>query len=186
MRSVRSLALPVVLCAVSVAHAGVLPEDRADVLFHSYSGDGVTIQGPSVLVRKQFAGKFSASANYYVDEISSASVDVVTIASPYVEKRTQYSVGLDYLHDRWLMNIGFTQSEENDFSAETVSIGVSQDFFGDLTTPEPWIFSMRRCRIAPRRRELQRASATSTLPARALADPHAEFADGAFVRVDYR
>jgi hypothetical protein len=122
------------LCGLHPVSAGVLPEDRADVLFHSYDGGGVTIQGPSVLVRKQFAGKFSASANYYVDKVSSASIDVVTTASPYDEERTQYSVGLDYLHDRWLMNIGLTKSEENDYTAETFSFGVSQDIFGDLTT----------------------------------------------------
>jgi hypothetical protein len=118
----------------AAAFGGVLPEDRADVLFHSYDGGGVTIQGPSLLVRKQFAGKFSASANYYVDKVSSASIDVVTTASPYKEERTQYSVGLDYLHDRWLMNLGFTTSEENDYVADTFSFGISQDLFGDLTT----------------------------------------------------
>jgi hypothetical protein len=118
----------------AVVDAGVLPEDRADALFHSYDGGGVTIDGPSLLVRKQFAGKFSASANYYVDNISSASIDVVTTASPYREERTQYSLGLDYLHDSWLFNIGYTSSQENDFDAETFSLGVSQDLFGDLTT----------------------------------------------------
>jgi hypothetical protein len=121
-------------CAAATAGAGVLPEDRADVLYHSYDGGGVTIQGPSLLVRKQFAGKFSASANYYVDKVSSASIDVVTTASPYTEERTQISAGLDYLHDRWLMNIGITKSEENDYVADTFSFGISQDFFGDLTT----------------------------------------------------
>jgi len=115
-------------------HAGVLPEDRADLLYHSYDGGGVTIDGPSLLVRKQFADKFSASANYYIDRVTSASIDVVTTASPYTEERTQYSVGLDYLHDRWLLNLGYTSSEENDYSASTFSVGVSQDFFGDLTT----------------------------------------------------
>jgi len=127
-------ALSVLLALCLPASAAVLPEDRADVLFHSYDGGGVTIQGPSLLVRKEFAGKFSASANYYVDKVSSASIDVVTTASPYTEERTQTSVGLDYLHDRWLMNIGFSTSEENDFVADTFSIGVSQDMFGDLTT----------------------------------------------------
>jgi hypothetical protein len=116
------------------ASAGVLPEDRADVLFHSYDGGGVTIEGPSLLMRKQFAGKFSASANYYVDKVSSASIDVVTTASPYEEERTQYSLGLDYLHDRWIMSMGLTKSEENDYTAETFSFGISQDLFGDLTT----------------------------------------------------
>jgi hypothetical protein len=122
------------LAAMRTVHAGVLPEDRADVLLHSYDGGGVTIQGPSLLVRKQFAQKFSVSANHYVDRVSSASIDVVTTASPYEEERTQHSVGLDYLHDRWMMNIGFTNSEENDYSADTFSFGISQDVFGDLTT----------------------------------------------------
>jgi hypothetical protein len=116
------------------ASAALLPEDRADLLFHSYDGGGVTIQGPSLLVRKEFAGKFSASANYYVDKVSSASIDVVTTASPYSEERKEHSVGLDYLHDRWLMNIGFTSSKENDFIADTFNFGISQDLFGDLTT----------------------------------------------------
>ena len=122
------------LLFASASIAAVLPEDRADLLFHSYDGGGVTIQGPSLLVRKEFAGKFSASANYYIDEVSSASIDVITRASEYTEERTQHSVGLDYLHDRWIMSLGFTSSEENDYSAETLSIGVSQDLFGDLTT----------------------------------------------------
>jgi hypothetical protein len=131
----RSLvAALLLLIAVRAGHAGVLPEDRADVLLHSYDGGGVTIQGPSLLVRKQFAQKFSVSANHYVDRVSSASIDVVTTASPYEEERTQQSVGLDYLHDRWMMNVGFTNSEENDYTAETFNLGLSQDIFGDLTT----------------------------------------------------
>lgn len=130
----RWLALVAFALASSAAFAGVLPEDRADVLYHSYDGGGVTIQGPSILVRKQFAGKFSASANYYIDNVSSASIDVVTTASPYDEERTQYSLGLDYLRDRWMLNLGLSRSTENDFEADTISIGISQDLFGDLTT----------------------------------------------------
>lgn len=134
-RSARGLIAILVLGAAALrAGAAVLPEDRADFLLHSYDGGGVTIEGPSILVRKQFAQKFSASANYYVDKVNSASIDVITTASPYTEERTQYSVGLDYLHDRWTMNLGFTNSEENDYSADTVSFGLSQDVFGDLTT----------------------------------------------------
>jgi hypothetical protein len=116
------------------AVAGVLPEDRADMLIHDYDGGGVTIEGPSLLVRKQFAQKFSVSANYYIDKVSSASIDVVTTASPYKEQRTQKSIGLDYLHDRWSMNLGVISSVENDYSAKTFTFGVSQDVFGDLTT----------------------------------------------------
>ena len=128
--------LLVVAVAVLVRSAvgGVLPEDRVDVLLHSFDGGGVTIQGPSVLVRKQFAQKFSASANYYVDKVQSASIDVITTASPYKEERKQWSLGLDYLHDRGMLNVGIIDSEEPDYSAKTFSFGVSQDLFGDLTT----------------------------------------------------
>src|SRR5262245_37191670 len=134
LRSWRALLPALLLLAAREAGSGVLPEDRADVLLHSYDGGGVTIQGPSVLVRKQFAQKFSASANYYVDKVNSASIDVITTASKYTEERRQYSVGVDYLHDRWLMGINFTNSKENDYTAETVSFGIAQDLFGDLTT----------------------------------------------------
>ena len=85
--------LGIYLASVSMLQGAVLPEDRADLLFHSYDGGGVSISGPSMLVRKSFASNFSASANYYVDKVSSASIDVVTTASPYTEERTQYSVG---------------------------------------------------------------------------------------------
>ena len=32
--------------------AAVLPEERADLLYHSYDGGGAEIDGPSLLVRK--------------------------------------------------------------------------------------------------------------------------------------
>ena len=69
--------------------ATVLPEDRADIMYHRYDGGGVEVDGPSILVRKSVGESFSLSANYYVDSISSASVDVVSTASPYTEERTE-------------------------------------------------------------------------------------------------
>ena len=69
------------------AVAGVLPEDRSDVLYHLYVGGGVEIDGPSILVRKQLGKSVSVVGNYYVDYVSSASIDVVTTASPYTEER---------------------------------------------------------------------------------------------------
>ncbi len=114
--------------------AAVLPEDRADALYHSYDGGGLEVNGPSFLLRKQ-VGKYSSfSANYYVDSITSASVDVVTSASPYHEQRVEKSVGADFLFDKSIMSLGYTASKENDFDARSVSVGISQDMFGDLTT----------------------------------------------------
>jgi hypothetical protein len=36
----------------AVGRADVLPDDRTDLLYHLYEGGGLTVQGPSVLVRK--------------------------------------------------------------------------------------------------------------------------------------
>ena len=72
--------------------------------------------------------------NYYVDYVSSASIDVVTTASPYTEERTQWSLGVDYLRGNTTMRVGYTSSEESDYDAETYNISVSQDMFSALTT----------------------------------------------------
>ncbi|MCO4812865.1 MAG: DUF3570 domain-containing protein [Gammaproteobacteria bacterium] len=130
----RVLTFAALLMAFSATHAGVLPDDRADVLYHLYDGGGVQIDGPSVLVRKKAGKSLSFVGNYYVDMISSASIDVVTTASPYTEERKQWSLGMDYLRGNTTMRVNYTTSEESDFDAETVSFSVSQDMFGDLTT----------------------------------------------------
>ncbi len=123
-----------VLFGLGSAYAGVLPEDRADVLYHLYDGGGVEIDGPSVLVRKQVSKSISLVANYYVDMISSASIDVITTASPYSEERTQWSLGMDYLRGNTMMSVGVTSSDEPDYDATSYSFSVSQNMFGDLTT----------------------------------------------------
>jgi Protein of unknown function (DUF3570) len=116
------------------AQAAVLPDDRADVLYHRYDGGGVTVDGPSLLVRKKIGENYSASANYYVDMVSSASIDVLTTASPYEETRTQGSLALDALKGKTQYSLSFTNSDENDYTANTASFDLSQELFGDLTT----------------------------------------------------
>jgi len=118
----------------SVTVAQVLPEDRADALYHSFDGGGVTITGPSILLRKKLTSNFSGYANYYVDSISSASIDVLSYASAYEEERTEISIGGDYLLGETILSGGFTDSDESDFEAQTAYFGVSQEVFGGLTT----------------------------------------------------
>lgn len=130
----RTLTIAALLLTFGVTHAGVLPDDRADVLYHLYDGGGVEIDGPSVLVRKKVGKSLSFVGNYYVDMVSSASIDVITTASPYTEERKQWSLGMDYLRGNTTMSANYTVSEESDFDGETVSFSVSQDMFGDLTT----------------------------------------------------
>lgn len=115
------------------AQAAVLQADRVDVLYHSYDGGGMKIDGPAILLRKKTSETFAVSAYYYVDSISSASVDVMSTASPYTEKRKEVQLGLEYLHDKTLMDISVRQSDESDYLAKSVNLNISQDTFGDLT-----------------------------------------------------
>ena len=133
MQLIRAIAVAALLLP-AVAPAAVLPDDRADLLYHYYDGGGVTIDGPSLLVRKKFAEKYAVNASYYVDMVSSASIDVITTASPYEEERTQYGVGFEYLRGKVSYAASFSNSNENDYNADTASLSISQDMFGDLTT----------------------------------------------------
>jgi hypothetical protein len=127
------MAIAVFLGSAST-QAAILPEDRADVMYHGYDGGGLKVNGPSVLVRKAYKDTASAWANYYVDMITSASIDVLATASEYKEERKEKSVGIDYLHGKTFMGLSYTNSEESDYSANSVRFGISQDFFGDLST----------------------------------------------------
>lgn len=130
----NKISIVLLLSIAPLALGGVLPEDRSDILYHLYDGGGVQIDGPSLLMRKQVGKNFSVVGNYYVDMVSSASIDVVTTASPYSEERKQWSLSMDYLRGNTTMTAGFTSSVESDFDASTWSVNISQDMFGDLTT----------------------------------------------------
>ena len=93
------------LLCCSATFAAVLPEERVDVLYHRYDGGGLEVDGPSVLVRKNIADKFSVNANYYVDNVSSASIDVVTQASHFEDNRTEKSVGASYLYEKYYRRV---------------------------------------------------------------------------------
>ena len=134
MSRVRILTTAALLGLCQAGVAGVLPDDRSDFLYHQYIGGGVEIDGPSILIRKSIGKSISVAANYYVDMISSASIDVITTASPYTEERTQYSLSIDYLRGNTTMSAGVTSSEESDFDASSYNLSIAQDMFGDLTT----------------------------------------------------
>lgn len=127
--------LILLLCLFTAsAQAAVLPDERVDVLYHGYDGGGVQVDGPSILVRKNVGASVSVAANYYVDMVSSASIDVVTQGSKYSEERKEASLSGKYLVDRSTISLGYVGSKENDYDAKTFSFGIDQSFFGDLTT----------------------------------------------------
>ena len=87
-----------------------------------------------MLVRKSIGEHVSVAANYYIDMVSSASVDVETSASPYEDERTQSSLSVDFLHGKSTYSVGYVNSDESDYLANTCYASVSHDMFGDLTT----------------------------------------------------
>lgn len=120
--------------AASAADAATLPEDHAEAMVHYYDGGGVTASGPAFLVRKSLADRVSLSGSYYVDMVSNASIDVVTTASPYRERRVAYNLGVDYAYRDSQVKLGLSNSREPDYTADATSLDVSQEVFGGMTT----------------------------------------------------
>ena len=117
-----------------VAGAAVLPDDRADVFWSSYKGGGMDITSEAVLVRKKFSEKFAVEANYLVDKVSGASIDVLSQASVIKDERKQKTISVDYIHDKTQYNLSYSNSTERDYISNTTHFSLSQDMFGDLTT----------------------------------------------------
>jgi hypothetical protein len=122
------------LLAAGDARALDLPADSAEAMVHSYSGGGVTANGPAFLVRKSVADRVSLSGSYYVDAVSNASIDVVTTASPYRERRTEYNLGADYVYRDSKLTLSTSASREPDYTARSIGLDVAQEVFGGMTT----------------------------------------------------
>jgi hypothetical protein len=131
---INRLLLVLIALVANLAQAAVLPDERIDILYHGYDGGGAQIDGPSILVRKSVGSSVSVAASYYVDMVSSASIDVVSQGSKYSEERKEEGLSAQYLVDRSTISAGYVHSKENDYEATTYSFGIDQSFFGDLTT----------------------------------------------------
>ena len=112
----------------------VLAEDRADFMYHYYNGGGTRVDGPALLVRKGIGERASVYASYFVDNVSCASIDVVTTASPFKEKRTEYGGGADYLYRNTTLGVSVLRSTEPDYQTNTLGLTVSHEIFDGLTT----------------------------------------------------
>jgi hypothetical protein len=120
--------------ATGAAHAATLPEDKAELMFHSYDGGGVRATGPALLVRKSMADRVSLSAQYYVDAVSNASIDVVTTASPFKETRTAWELGATSVVRDSTLSVSASRSTEPDYVADGLSVDVAHEVFGGMTT----------------------------------------------------
>jgi Protein of unknown function (DUF3570) len=122
------------LVGTAPAKAVTLPENRAEGMYHLYRGGGVTSQGPALLVRKSLTDRLALSGSLFVDQVSSASVDVVTTASPYKERRNEYGVAADYLVRDAMVSVGLARSDEPDYKTKSASIDIQQEVWGGMTT----------------------------------------------------
>jgi hypothetical protein len=120
--------------ATGPVRAATLPEDRAEGIVHIYDGGGVEAWGPALLVRKSIADKVSLTGSYYLDAVSNASIDVVTTASPYKERRNEYGMALDYAVRDSLITMAIGASDEPDYSTRSISLDIAQETFGGMTT----------------------------------------------------
>jgi Protein of unknown function (DUF3570) len=118
----------------ALAIPAVLPDDRADIFYSKYKGGGMDITGKSILVRKKFSESLSVEANYFVDTVSGASVDVLSNASVIKDTRKQKNIEFDYIRGKTSYALSYTNSTENDYKSNTAHFSLSQDMFGDLTT----------------------------------------------------
>ncbi|KPF42670.1 hypothetical protein D621_20375 [beta proteobacterium AAP51] len=119
--------------ATGAAQAATLPADKAEAMYHVYEGGGVKATGPALLVRKSIADRVSLSAQYYVDAVSNASIDVVTTASPFYEKRTAWDFSADTVVRDSTISLSASRSTEPDYIAEAVGFDVSHEVFGGMT-----------------------------------------------------
>ncbi len=122
------------LLLVRSTSADVLPDNRADVFYSKYSGGGMDITGYSATARAKITENFAVEANYFIDKVSGASIDVLSQASVIKDERKQKSGTIEYLHDKTTYTASYTSSVERDYISETASFSLSQDMFGDLTT----------------------------------------------------
>lgn len=133
MNKITLLIFLLCISSIHTVSAEVLPEERADIGYHYYDGGGVEVDGATLLVRKNFAGKFSIYGGYHHDSISGASPDVLAGASAYDEDRDEFTIGGTYLHDNTLLDLSYTYSDEDDYESNTASFDVSHEMFGAMT-----------------------------------------------------
>jgi len=122
------------LLLIRSTSADVLPDNRADVFYSKYSGGGMDITGYSATARAKITENFALEANYFIDKVSGASVDVLSQASVIKDERKQKSGTIEYLHDKTTYTASYMSSVERDYISDTASFSLSQDMFGDLTT----------------------------------------------------
>src|SRR5271169_7053453 len=99
-RILGRIAVVAAFLLVRATSADVLPDDRADLFYSKYSGGGMDITGESALVQKKITENLAVEADYFIDKVSGASIDVLSNASVIKDERHQKTVNVQYIHDK--------------------------------------------------------------------------------------
>jgi len=125
-----------------VAIATVIPRvAAADTGFTSKlqvytDSDHTQVVSPVVEAQSDLAPGTSVSLGYLADVVSSASVDIVSQASPTTIHDTRHQVSAGASHQLGLANVhlGYTYSKENDYLSHGLGASVAVELFDKNTT----------------------------------------------------
>jgi len=119
----------------------VVAPARGDTSFTSKvqvyaDSDHTTVVSPLVQGTADVTPTTSVTLGYVADIVSSASIDVVTQASPtrIHDTRQQASGGVTHAFGSLSVHANYSYSHENDYLSNTMSAGVDQELFDKNTT----------------------------------------------------
>src|SRR5258708_11731872 len=132
----RAAAIAALLLVRSTS-ADVLPDNRADVFYSKYSGGGMDITGYSATARAKLTENFALEANYFVDKVSGASLDVLSQASVIKDERKQKSGTIEYLRHKTTYTASYMSSVQRDYRSETSTFSLRPIKVSEVTTTNP-------------------------------------------------
>jgi len=121
--------------------AGLAHSASPDTSFSSklqvYTDDDHTsVVSPMVEAQSDVTPDTNVSLGYVADAVTSASVDIVSQASPTTihDTRNQVSAGVSHAIDLLTLRAGYSYSREHDYLSHTMNGGISRDFDDKNTT----------------------------------------------------
>lgn len=128
-----ALAAAAVIALASPASAQTAFETKVQLYVDD---DHTEVVSPVVSARADVDDDTAVTAGYVADVITSASIDVVTQASPTTihDTRHQVSMGASRKLGPWSAHLGYTFSTENDYRSHGLGAGVARTMLADDTT----------------------------------------------------
>lgn len=126
--------LVLLLGSLDSVYGAALPAEVTEGAYSVYSGGDVDVNSPAILVRRTLGQSWSFSGSYSADIVSSASIDVVTTASPYSDRRDRLAATADYLINETRISATGIVASEKDYDARHLDVNLWQDVYGGTGT----------------------------------------------------